>query len=69
MNYRFSLHYSDAASENLGGVALHDDDEALAFGKQMIRDLMHEDAEQYVGCTVNITEGERVVGGISFEFQ
>ena len=46
-------------------MALSNDAAALAFGKQIIRDLMHSDSEQYTGWIMDITEGERsVVGSI-----
>ena len=40
-------------------MALSNDAAALAFGKQIIRDLMRSNSEQYTGWIINITEGIR----------
>jgi hypothetical protein len=53
--------------EGLGGMALADDGEALAFGKQVIRDLMREGAKQYAGWTMDVAEDERAVASIPFD--
>ena len=45
-------------------MALSNDAAALAFGKQVIRDLMHSDAEQYTGWIMDIIERERSAGSI-----
>jgi hypothetical protein len=42
------------------------DDEALAFGKQVIRDLMLGD-QRFAGWMMDITSGERPVGSIPLE--
>jgi hypothetical protein len=42
-------------------MSLADDGDALAFGKQVIRDLMHRD-RKYAGWIMDITEGDRPVG-------
>ena len=48
--YSFVVRNSDATEiEGLGGMGLADDGKALTFGKQVIRDLMREGAEQYAG--------------------
>jgi hypothetical protein len=66
--YSFVVRNNDATEiEGLGGMALADDDMALAFGKQVIRDLMREDAEQYAGWTMNVAEDERAVASIPFD--
>jgi hypothetical protein len=65
--YRFVVRNSDTAEiENLGSMQLANDDEALAFGKRMIRDLIRERAEQYAGWTVDVAEDDRAVGSIPF---
>jgi hypothetical protein len=48
-------------------MALADDGKALAFGRQVIRDLMREGAEQYAGWTMNVAEDERAVASIPFD--
>jgi hypothetical protein len=46
-----------------------DDDAALAFGKQLIRELMREYGEHHLGSTMDITEGDRTIGSIPFKFE
>jgi len=48
-------------------MALADDGKALAFGKQVIRDLVRDGAEQYAGWTMNVAEDERAVASIPFD--
>ena len=65
--YTFVVRNNDAAEiEKLGAMELANDGEALAFGKRVIRDLMHEGTEQYTGWTVDVNEAERAVGSIPF---
>ena len=45
---------------------LVDDDAALAFGKQVIRDSLDKDDEHYIDWTLEITEDERRVASIGF---
>jgi hypothetical protein len=66
--YRFAIHDNGSKSEDLGVMALADDAEAVAFGKHTIRDLMDGDAKQYIGWSMNITEGKRAVSSLPFEF-
>jgi hypothetical protein len=61
--YRFVIHKNGARTEELGFMSLADDVEALAFGKQVIRDMEHKDA--YGGWTMDILEGKRTVGAIT----
>jgi len=63
--YLFNLH-NDAQVEKLGSMALVDDDAALAFGKQVIRDLLDKDDEHHSGWTLEITQGDRRVASIGF---
>jgi hypothetical protein len=53
--------------EPLGFAPLKDDAEALAFGRQVILELMDENAAQYSGWILDITEGTRAVGSIPFD--
>jgi len=66
--YSFVVRNSDATEiERLGDMALADDGMALAFGTQVIRDLMREGAEQYAGWTMNVAQDERAVASIPFD--
>jgi hypothetical protein len=65
-HYRFSLQNSDERIEELGGVVLTDDAEALAFGKRVIRELLDKNPEQYARWTMEIAEGKRLVHNIQF---
>jgi hypothetical protein len=66
--YSFVVRNSNATEiEGLGGMALADDGKALAFGKQVIRDLMREGTEQYADWTMNVAEDERAVASIPFD--
>jgi stage V sporulation protein SpoVS len=66
--YSFVVRNNGAAEiEKLGAMALANDGEALAFGQQMIRDLIREGAEQYAGSTVDIAQDERAVASIPFD--
>jgi hypothetical protein len=47
-------------------MALVDDAEAFAFGKQVIRDLLDKDDEHCRGWTLEIIEGGRRVASIRF---
>ena len=67
LTYHFALRNNGAGrAERLGFMGLADDGEARAFGKQVIRDLVHGD-RKYTGWIMDITESERPVGSIPFE--
>jgi hypothetical protein len=63
--YRFAI---SNEIDSLGVTLMADDDAALALGKQLTRELMQEYAEHYSGSTMDITEGDRTVGSIPFNF-
>jgi len=65
IGYQFNLH-DDTRHEELGSVALVDDDAAIAFGKRVIRDLLRKDDEHLHGWTMEIAAGERSVASIRF---
>jgi hypothetical protein len=65
IGYQFNLH-TDTRVEELGSMALVDDAEARAFGKQVIEDLLDEDDGHCSGWTLEITEGDRRVASIRF---
>jgi hypothetical protein len=54
-------------AEDLGGMDLANDAEAVAFGKRIIRDLMDRAAEQYDSWTMEIREGERAIRSLRFK--
>jgi hypothetical protein len=64
-NYRFALldRHGDHREE-AGCLALPDDDEALAFGAAIVRDLS-AGATSYADWTIYITESARLVGGLT----
>lgn len=67
LTYRFVLRNDGGRRvEGLGSMGLTGDDEALAFGKQVIRDLMLGD-QRFAGWMMDITSGGRPVGSISLE--
>ena len=65
--YRFSTRQGPADTEWLGAIVLPDDAEALAFGRQLIRDFKREHAMQSVGWTLEIAEQRRTVGIVAFD--
>jgi len=62
--YRFAMQNDGKQIEELGGLAMRDDGEALAFGEQIARDLA--DGSQ-PGLAVAIFEGARTVGSVRVE--
>jgi hypothetical protein len=67
LTYRFVLRNDGGRRvEGLGSMGLTDDDEALTFGKRVIRDLMLGD-QRFAGWMMDITAGERPVGSIPLE--
>ena len=66
-NYRFKAHDRDTGAEKLGVAVLADDDEALAFAKRVIRELIHIDAKLFATWTMYVTAGKRSVARVAFE--
>ena len=67
LTYRFVLRNDGGRRvEGLGSMGLTGDDEAFAFGQQVIQDLMLED-QRFAGRMMDITAGERPVGSIPLE--
>jgi hypothetical protein len=69
--YNFAMD-NGSGPEDLGGIALADDVEAIAFGKQVIQDLkafqdLKGFVDHYTRWSMGITEGERIVDTIPFE--
>ena len=46
-----------------------DDADALAFARRIIRELMQRHSGEYADSSMHITEGERPVGSIPFDFE
>jgi hypothetical protein len=65
IGYQFNLH-DDTQVEELGSMALVDDDAALAFGKQVIRDLLDKDDDHCSGWTLEIIDSDRRIASIRF---
>lgn len=61
-SYHFSLRNGAGDNENLGYLAMADDEEALSFGR---RDIMSEHAASYADSVIEITEGDRAVGSVA----
>ena len=64
--YSFSIQNADGSDrENVGCIALRDDDEARAFGVAMIWD-MRDAATLYEGCIMHVADGKRRVSTFSW---
>jgi len=64
-NYLFIFDSNDGRGrEETGQIELSDDDEAFAFGEQVIREMMQGSSRQYEGCAMEVHEGGRIVGRI-----
>ena len=64
-NYLFIFDNNDGRGrEETGQIELSDDDEAFAFGEQVIREMMQGSSRQYEGCAMEVHEGGRIVGRI-----
>lgn len=68
-HYTFSIHDTGTVTEKLGSDVLDNDADALAFGRRVIRDLIREDEEQYIGWTLDVVDGARAVGSVAFKSQ
>ncbi len=62
--YDFALRNDAEESENLGAMALADDDEAIDFGRETIGLIMKGDASEYAAAVMEINEGDRAVAQI-----
>ena len=67
-NYQFKAHDIRTGTEKLGAAVLADDDEAFAFAKRVIRELIHSGAKLYITWTMEVTTGKRSVASVPFEF-
>jgi hypothetical protein len=64
--YRFGIQ-RNSKIENLGGLAMASDAEAIEFGKLVVQDLIRRHPEQRAGWTMEITERGRAVFSVDFE--
>jgi hypothetical protein len=62
--YQFSMR-RNGILEHLGGLALASDDAAIAFGRQMVQDLIEMYSAQYSGGILVITNSGRGVGDVA----
>ena len=67
-NYLFIFDDNDGRGRELTGqIELSDDDEAFAFGEQVVREMLQGSSQQYEGCAMEVHEGGRIVGRIPLE--
>jgi len=67
-NYLFIFDSNDGGGREVTGqIELSDDDEAFAFGEQVIREMVQGSSQQYQGCAMDVYEGGRIVGRIPLE--
>jgi hypothetical protein len=64
--YRLSLHDS-VSVERIGAITLTNDAEATAFAVRVIRDIKTWATGSYDGWIMDITEGDRDAGRITFD--
>jgi hypothetical protein len=64
--YRFAIQ-RNSKIENLGGLAMANDAEAIEFGKLVVQDLIRRHPEPHAGWTMEITERGRAVFSVDFE--
>ena len=69
-SYSFAIHNSTGCQIiDPEAAMLADDDEALDLALEVIQDLIRgDDPHQYAGWVIEITEGQRIVGRVGFEF-
>ena len=64
--YHFSIRDRGTEVEELGSDTFDSDAEATAFGKRVIKDLLHDEPTRYANWTMEIFEGARTISSISF---
>ena len=63
-SYHYALRNDVNDHEELGYLAMLNDEEALSFGHDVVRDILREHAASYAGSVMEITERNRAVGSI-----
>jgi hypothetical protein len=66
LHYRFAIQ-RNSKIEDLGGLAIANDAEAIDFGKSVVQDLIQRHSERHAGWTMEITERGRAVFSVDFE--
>jgi hypothetical protein len=67
--YSFSIRNGDGSDREVLGITdLLNDYAALAFGNDMIRDVLRDNVDQYAGWMMDIAEGARDVCSVAFAF-
>jgi hypothetical protein len=67
MIYSFSIRNADGSHwEDTGCMTLLNDYAALAFGNDVIRDMLSGNSDQHIGCTMDVMQGERPVCSVAF---
>lgn len=64
--YHFAMRVNGSV-ERLGSIALRSDEDAIAFGKQVVQDLVRMYPEGYSGSALVITEHGRSVGRVTVD--
>ncbi len=67
--YHFALRNPVGDYEDLGYLAMPNDDAALAFGHDVVRDILREHAPAYAGSVMEITQGERTIRSVPLYFE
>jgi hypothetical protein len=65
--YHFALRSDAGHNEDLGFIDLRDDEDAVAFGRGVIDDLLQMPDPKLVGSTLDITERRRQVERLNLE--
>jgi hypothetical protein len=68
MSYYSFFTYDDASQvDEIGCMSLESDDIALAFGGEIVRDLIRDAPSEHLGWTLEIVDGNRAVATIPFK--
>ena len=67
--YHFAPRDDAGHNEDLGFIDLRDDEDAVAFGQEVIEDLLQMSDPKLVGSTLDITERKRQVDRLNIEHE
>lgn len=62
--YRYALHTAAGPNEDLGTIDIRTDQEAIAFGQEVVDDIMLEYELTQDGMTLEVRDGLRHVGSV-----